>query len=504
MSHFAFSPALAGLARLSALALVVISLASCSDPTPAPTETLKQALGDTATEHAKKHLDPKYVCPMHPQIVRGEPGTCPICGMTLVPKALDSDQNAGAGAGADKTEPAQSPNPNRKVLYWYDPMMPEQRFDQPGPSPFMAMDLVPRYADEDAGGDAGASAAGAGDGGHPGVTLSAAVVQNLGVRTAKVQRGTLARAVRAVGRIAYDEERLAHVHPRAAGWIEQLAVRAEGEPVKKGQELASFYAPDILSAQVDFLIATEPRGPGERKVKADKARNLLRLLEVPEAVIRDIERTRETRNTVPILAPEDGIITQLMAREGMYVAPGSEMFVIADLSQVWVLVDVFEHQLAWISAGLPAQIQVSAYPGRIWKGQVDYLYPDLDPKTRTLRVRLVFPNPDLELKPNMFADVAIEGLPQANVLSIPREALIATGERESVVKSLGEGRFQPVNVVTGMRSGETVEILSGLEEGDQVVVSGQFLIDSESSLQASFRRLSDQPSTPVPATGHQD
>ncbi len=188
----------------------------------------------------------------------------------------------------------------------------------------------------------------------------------------------------------------------------------------------------------------------------------------------------------------------------MYVAPGTEMFAIADLSQVWVLVDVFEHQLAWISAGLPAQIQVSAYPGRTWKGQVDYLYPDLDPKTRTLRVRLVFPNPDLELKPNMFADVAIEGLPQNNVLSIPREALIATGERESVVKSLGKGRFQPVNVVTGMRSGETVEILSGLEEGDQVVVSGQFLIDSESSLQASFRRLSDDTSTPVPATGHQD
>ncbi len=504
MSHLPLLPALAGLARASALALVVASLASCSDSTPAPTETLEQALGDTVTAHAKKHRDPTYVCPMHPQIVRDEPGTCPICGMTLVPRALDSDQNASAGAGADKTELLQSPDPTRQVLYWYDPMMPEQRFDQPGPSPFMAMDLVPRYADEDAGGNAGTAAARTGDGSRPGVTLSAAVVQNLGVRTAKVQRGTLARAVRAVGRVAYDEERLAHVHPRAAGWIEQLAVRAEGEPVKNGQELASFYAPDILSAQVDFLIATEPQGPGERKVKADKARNMLRLLEVPEAVIRDIERTRETRNTVPILAPADGIITQLTAREGMYVAPGSEMFVIADLSQVWVLVDVFEHQLAWISAGLPAQIQVSAYPGRTWKGQVDYLYPDLDPKTRTLRVRLVFPNPDLELKPNMFADVAIEGLPQNNVLSIPREALIATGERESVVKSLGKGRFQPVNVVTGMRSGETVEILSGLEEGDQVVVSGQFLIDSESSLQASFRRLSDDTSTPVPATGHQD
>jgi Cu(I)/Ag(I) efflux system membrane fusion protein len=305
--------------------------------------------------------------------------------------------------------------------------------------------------------------------------------------------------VRAVGRVAYDEARLAHVHPRAVGWIERLAVRAEGEPVRKGQELAALYAPDILSAQVDFLIATEPRASGERKVKADKARNLLRLLDVPEAVIRDIERSRETRNTVPILAPADGVVTQLTAREGMYVTPSSEMFAIADLSQVWVLVEVFEHQLAWIAPDLPAQIRVPAHPGRTWEGKVDYLYPELDPKTRTLRVRLVFPNPDLELKPNMFADVEIRGAPR-QALSIPREALIATGVRESVVKALGEGRFQPVDVVTGIRSGEAVEILTGLGEGDSVVVSGQFLIDSESSLKASFGRLSGERPDPAPSS----
>ncbi len=410
-----------------------------------------------------------------------------------------------AGCGEQPPQPTESPAQTtddavsddqvdtRKVLYWYDPMMPQQRFDKPGRSPFMEMDLVPKYADERVAG---------GDSGYASVTLSAAVVQNLGVRTAEVQRGTLARTVRAVGRVAYDEARLAHVHPRAAGWIEGLTVRAEGEPVKKGQELAALYAPDILSAQVDFLIATEPQGPGERKVKADKARNLLRLLDVPEAVIHAIERSRETRNTVPVLAPADGIVTQLTAREGMYVTPGSEMFAIADLSRVWVLVDVFEHQLAWIAPGLPAQIRVPAHPGRTWTGKVDYLYPELDPKTRTLRVRLVFPNPDLELKPNMFADVVIEGAPR-DALSIPREALIATGERESVVKALGEGRFQPVDVVTGMRSGEAVEILAGLGEGDAVVVSGQFLIDSESSLKASFGRLSDDAPTPTPDTGHQ-
>ena len=206
-------------------------------------------------------------------------------------------------------------------------------------------------------------------------------------------------------------------------------------------------------------------------------------------MIRDIEKTRETRNTIPILAPSDGILTRLMAREGMYVMPETEMFTIAALTDVWVLVDVFEHQIAWVAPGLPAEMQVPAYPGRSWKGQVDYLYPDLDPKTRTLRVRLVFPNPQLALKPNMFADIRIAGAPGGAVLKIPREALIVTGERQSVVKALGGGRFQPVDVVTGMEADGEVEIRSGLAAGDEIVVSGQFLIDSESSLQASFRRM---------------
>ncbi len=378
--------------------------------------------GETPMEHALKHQDPKYVCPMHPQIVRDEPGTCPICGMNLVKKLMDPDT-----------------------------------------------------------------------GKHPEVALSGAVVQSMGVRTAEVELGTLWKYVRTVGRVTYDETRLAHVHPRAAGWIEGLSLRAEGEPVEKGQELAVLYAPDILSAQVDFLIATERQAPGSHQVTADKARNMLRLLDVPEAIIGDIERKRETRNTIPVLAPAAGIVTQLMAREGMYVTPSSEMFTIADLDVVWVMVDVFEHQLAWIRPGMSAEMSVPAYPGRKWEGKVDYLYPDLDPKTRTLRVRLAFPNPNLDLKPNMFADVTIYGGPKKDLLKIPREALIQTGERQSVVKALGKGRFQPVDVVIGMQTGEGVEILSGLNEGDEIVVSGQFLIDSESSLQASFRRMSDPP-----------
>lgn len=412
--------------RPLAVCLLLLLLSACGDEAPTPSESMAEAVNDSAMEHAAKHLDPKYVCPMHPQIVKDEPGTCPICGMDLVEKLMDS------GAGK-----------------------------------------------------------------YPEVALSGAVVQNMGVRTTRVERGTLWKYIRTLGRVEYDETGLAHVHPRAEGWIEGLSLRAEGEPVKKGQELAQLYAPDILSAQVDFLLALEPRPRGVAGVRADKARNLLRLLDVPDAMIGEIQRSRQTRNQVPVLAPIDGIVTRMMARDGMYVGKGTEMFTIADLSQIWVMVDVFEHQIDWLKPGLDAEISVPAHPGKKWEGVVDYLYPDLDPKTRTLRVRLVFPNPDLLLKPNMFADVVIYGGPKEDVLKIPSEALIVTGERESVVQALGEGRFRPVDVVSGMQQGGEAEILSGLSQGEEIVVSGQFLIDSESSLQASFMRMSEAGNAPA-------
>ena len=407
---------------------------SAAEATPSPPVT---AHDDSHAGHA--HSDPhspavtQYVCPMHPQIVRDEPGTCPICGMDLVEK---------------RGEP-----------------------------------LTGRY---------------------PPVSLTPAVVQTLGVRTAVAERGILWRAIRTLGRVTYDETRLAHVHPRASGWIEALDLRAEGEPVKRGQTLAEFYAPDILSAQIDFLLAREGRSGA--RIDADKARNLLRLLAVPDDVISAIERDGQPRNRIPVRAPMDGIVTRIAAREGMYVTEATEMFQVADLSRVWVMVDVYEHQIDWLKPGASAEIRVPARPGRTWNGQVDYLYPELDPDTRTLRVRLVFDNPDLSLKPNMFADVEIFGGPKRDVLKIPAEALIVTGARTSVVLALGDGRFQPVDVVSGLQRDGVVEILSGLEAGDRVVTSGQFLIDSESNLRASFQRLSEpgaEPSTePAAAGGH--
>jgi Cu(I)/Ag(I) efflux system membrane fusion protein len=401
-------------------------------------------------------------------------------------------------------------------------MYPQIVQDAPGTCPICGMDLAARAAE-------------APMTGYPEVRLDGALMQNLGLRTTRVERGNLWEPIRALGRVQYDETRIAHLHTRASGWITRLAVRAEGETVIQGQTLAEFYAPNILAAQIDFLLALghsssttggAPRGGGSGSagrlggkdtsvgagavtgsgsdsgaggrtgggggpiaVKADKAHNLLRLLDVPEAVIDTIQTRCETRDTIPIPAPITGVVTGLTAREGMYVTPDSTMFTLVDHSQVWVRVDVFEHQIAGLESGQTAQMRVPAYPGRTWEGGLDYLYPELDPKTRTLPVRLVFDNPVGALRPNLFAEVSIEGEGRRNVLKIPREALIHTGERESVVLARGEGRFQPVDVTTGARLGGEMEILAGLIEHDEVVVSGQFLIDSESSLRASFQRL---------------
>ena len=394
-------------------------LAGCLDPEPTPSESLAAAADDTALEHAQKHLDPKYVCPMHPQIVRDEAGSCPICGMALVPKMIDS------GAGK-----------------------------------------------------------------RPTVEISNAIINSMGVRTQPAANTTLWKYIETVGRIDYDETRLAHVHPRAEGWMETLELNAEGEPVRNGQLIGRLYSEEILSAQVDFLIALDQ---SSSKTRVDKARNRLRLLGVTEPTISAIQKKRESINTVPIVANADGVVTRLGARKGMYVTPNMEIVTIADLSHIWVLVDVYEHQIDWLELGQTAEIRVPAYPGRSWDGKVEYIYPELDPKSRTLKVRLAFDNPDGLLKANMFADVTIYGGPQRDTLAVPAEAVIETGRRSSVVLALGDGRFQPVDVVTGMASGGMVEILSGIKAGDEVVVSGQFLIDSESSLQASFLRMDESP-----------
>ena len=368
---------------------------------------------------------------MHPEIVREQAGSCPICGMDLVAKTL------------------AEPTDNRPV-----------------------------------------------------VTLSTAVVQNLGLRTARIERGTLWKHIKTQGKVAYDDDRIIQVHPRTAGWIENLYVRTDGVRVKRKDDLADYFSPDVLWAQQDYIATLEDAeldsfgGADETQDPSTTFRqragvDLLRYFRVPSMDIMGIEQSMTPRSIVPIKAPQGGVITEHRVREGMFVTPGYAMFTIVDLSEVWVMVDIFEHQIAWVRPGLSAQISTPAYPGRTWEGQVEFVYPEVHPQARTLRARLEFKNTDELLMPNMFVQAVIYGGPKRDVLIVPREALILTGERELVVKALGDNRFQPVEVQTGMWQGRSVEVLSGLDEGDEVVLSGQFLIDSESNLEASFRRMSE-------------
>lgn len=328
----------------------------------------------------------------------------------------------------------------------------------------------------------------------PVVELSPDVVQKLGVRTAAVERGQLWKFIKTVGYVTYNERLLSTVRVRTAGWVENLSVRRVGLPVKKGQLLLELYSPEFLEVQKDFIAAQRKDQSGVLKTygqrqESIRPRDHLRYMGISDSLMNEIARTGKPRYRVPIYAPQHGVIVRHNIHKHMHIPSEFPMMVIADLSSVWVEADVFEYQLEWVTRNLTAQVEVQALPGRQFTGQVTYIAPELDHTTRTLKVRLLIPNPEGLLKPNMFAQVKIFGGPKKDVLKIPREALIVTGERESVVRDMGNGKYQPVNVVTGMRSHGEVEIVSGLTEGDRIVVSGQFLIDSEANLQASFGRF---------------
>lgn len=360
---------------------------------------------------------------------------------------------------------------DKEVLYWVAPMDPNYHSDEPGKSP-MGMDLVPVYADAD--NEVGI------------VKINPNMVQNLGVRTAKVERGKLWRLIEAVGYVAFDERKLSHVHLRTDGWIEKLNVKSNGEPVKKGDVLFELYSREVVNAQEEYIQSLRSNNDYLRRASRER----LEALGMSKQQIREVAKKRRAFQKVRILASQDGIIHNLNVREGMYVKPNMEVMTLADLSSVWLLVDVFERQSDWVATGQPAEVRLGYLPGQVWEGNVEFVYPTIDPKTRTLQTRLRFNNPDEVLKPNMYADVRIYAGPKLDVLSIPREALIKSGDaQQHVILSLGEGRFRAVPVLAGMESDGRVEIIEGLNEGEKVVTSAQFLIDSEASLKASFSRM---------------
>jgi len=387
---------------------------------------------------------------------------------------------AAIGAGTlglflnPNSEGPKTNSEEKKPLYWVAPMDSNYRRDKPGKSP-MGMDLIPVYEDESSTDDFGPGA----------VRVAPHVVNNLGVRTAPVELENMHTEISTVGYVQYGEDNLIHIHPRVEGWIEKLYVKAEGDPVEKGQPLYSLYSPQLVNAQEELLIALK-RNNGSL---VTAAKDRLKALQLSAGLIKELEQTKKVQQTITFYSPQAGVVDGLKIREGFYVKPGDTLLSIGKLDQVWVEAEVFERDAALIKEGLPVSMTLDYLPGEDWTGVVDYVYPALNSKTRTLRVRLKFGNPDFQLKPNMFAQVSIHANQADSAIIVPKEAVIRTGKQDRVVLALGDGQFKSIEVTIGRVDKDSIEILSGLNEDDVVVTSAQFLIDSESSKSSDFKRM---------------
>jgi len=379
-----------------------------------------------------------------------------------------------AAPSQGETAPKAQESSDKRVLYWYDPMFPQQKFDKPGKSPFMDMQLVPKYADE--AGDAGT------------VTISPRVIQNLGVRTAQGKTGSLEQRYDTVGTVAFNERGVVQLQARAAGFVEKLHARAPLDPVKKGAPLVEMLYPEWAGAQEEFLLLQKNNSPDVQPL-VQATRQRLALLGMSEAEIRAIEREGRVRQRFTRYAPISGVIAELGVREGMSVMPGHTLFRIVDLSTVWVNAEIPETQAAAVVPGSRAEARVAAYPDTKFEGRVGALLPEVSAATRTIRARIELANPGERLKPGMFATLSFVSGRGKEVLLVPSEAVIRTGARSIVIVALGDGRFAPQDVEVGVEHAGQSEIRKGIGPGATVVLSGQFLIDSEASLSATVARL---------------
>lgn len=406
-----------------------------------------------------------------------------------------SASNTQTSEEMPKSESAVKKQGDREILYWQAPMNPSEIYDEPGKSS-MGMDLVPVYADE----------ANSSEGM---ITINPVVVQNMNVRTVPVQQKDLSAAINAVGRIEYDEQKLYNVNPKISGWVEQLFVDYTGKMVQRGQPLFSIYSPELVTTQQEYLLALKTqekvgsssfetiRDGGNSLLEATRKR--LEYWDIPDATIKQLEETGEVQKAVTLQAPATGVVLHKNAVEGEFIKAGTPAFKIVDLSTVWVQTSVYDYEVPWIEKGQSAIMELSYQPGETYHGTVAYVYPNLDQKTRTVQVRLEFPNPLFKLKPGMFANVKIQTEPLQNVTVVPNEAIIRTGERNLVFVAKGEGKFEPREVILGIEGGDRnneIQIQSGVEPGEQVVTSAQFLFDSESRLQESIQKMLQQEEAP--------
>lgn len=382
----------------------------------------------------------------------------------------------------------------RKPLFYRNPMNPAITSPVPAKGE-MGMDYIPVYADNDL--DAGEP---------PGtVKIDPVTVQNIGVRTAIVKKQILSRTIRTVGRVDYNEEMMTRLHPKTEGWIEKLFIGKTGEQVRKDTILLNIYSPQLVTSQQEYLLALNSlqelknspyediRRGAEEMVRISRER--LEFLDVPEHQIRELEESRKIKKHLHIHSPFKGIVLKIGAREGQYVTPKTELYMLADLSTVWVFADIYEDDLPWVNVGDEISMELNGIPGRTFSGQLAYIYPYAEAKTRTIKVRLEFDNPDLLLKPNMYANVTIHARSQQDAVVIPSEAVVRSGMREQVFVVRAPGKFEPREVKLGVTSEGLVQILEGVVPGEVVVTSSQFLIDSESKLREATAKMLESTAT---------
>ena len=402
-----------------------------------------------------------YTCSMHPQIVQDHPGDCPICGMKLVPMRKNTPPAA---------QDRQS-STGKKIKYYKSTMLLGEISQTPRKDS-MGMDMVPVYEGESE---------------SQTINVDQVTVQKMGVRSAPVTKGPLRRVVRTVGAIDYNETALADVTTKFKGWIENLYVDSTGKQVHKGEPLFDIYSPELYSAQNEYVLAMNQSGAGGLR---SSARQKLKLFDISEDQITELEKTKTAQRTLRVNAPIDGIVVEKMAVKGQMVDAGMKLYRLADLGIVWVQSQIYEQDLGLLKLGQEAEVSLSYLPDRKFRGRITYIYPTLDEKTRTARVRMEFHNPGFFLKPGMFATVEIRAELEPEALLIPDTAILRSGNKNTVFVALDAGKFEPRNVTLGPRSeNDQIQVLSGLNEGERVVTSGQFMLDSESQLREAIQKM---------------
>jgi membrane fusion protein, copper/silver efflux system len=419
-----------------------------------------------------------YTCGMHPQVIQDHPGNCPICGMKLTPvRKQATTENTSGSASAQAGE--------RKIKYYKSTMMAAEVRQTPGKDS-MGMDMVPVYEDQ-----AGASESQA-------IAIDPVTIQNMDIRTAAVIRGPLRRTVRTVGVVEYNETTLGDVTTKFKGWIEKLDVNATGQLVMRGDPLFEIYSPDLYSAQVEYLLATSSptnASSGGEGIRIS-ALTKLKFYDISDGQIAELEKMRQPQKTLRILAPQDGFVVEKNVTEGQMVDAGMKIYRLADLGLVWVQADIYEQDLAYIKLGQEATVTLSYLPDREFRGRVTYIYPNVDEKTRTARVRMEFHNPGYFLKPGMFATVKVVSELEPSVLLIPDMAILRSGEKSTVFVALDGGKFEPRSVTLGPQAeNDEYQVLSGVNEGERIVTSGQFMLDSESQLREAIQKMQEPKKT---------